>query len=250
MWDKLLDRINFNGELIPDQATLFELHECHVRAVPFENQDVQNHVEIQLDLSHLFQKVVTNRRGGFCYELNYLFYQFLKYTGFAVEMISARTYDEEALGPEFDHLALMISLKEKLWLADVGFGDLFVIPIEIVANKVQFDGRHYFKLEQTAKTWLLLMSKDGKQYEKKYQFNTRPRDISEFEDQCRWKQYDPESYFVRNSIATLPTPRGRKSIFNEKFIVKEEGKRNDEEVKGNDHLIEILRKEFGIHLKG
>ncbi len=249
MWKQLLERINYSGELTPDLAVLFDLHEHHVRNVPFENQDVQHEVRIKLDLPHLFRKVVEHRRGGFCYELNHLFYHLLKNTGFAVEMISARTYDEEELGPEFDHLALLIALDNKFWLADVGFGDLFVTPVEVVADKVQFDGRHHFKVERTAESWLLLMSKDGKEYEKKYQFSTITRSIAEFEDQCHWKQYDPESYFVKNSIATLPTKRGRKSIFNDKFMVKVDGERNDTMVKGNNHLTEILDKEFGIRIK-
>lgn len=250
MWEKFLERINYEGTLDPNLSTFFELHECHVRTVPFENQDVQNKVKVQLDLPHLIQKVVVNRRGGFCYELNHLFYHFLKRMGYDVKMISARTYDEEELGPEFDHLALIISVDDRFWLADVGFGDLFVTPIEIVSNKVQFDGRNYFKLESVGESWLLLMSKDGVQFERKYQFSSISRTIDAFNAQCHWKQYNPKSYFVKNSIATLPTRKGRKSIFNEKFMVKNGNERHDTLVKSPEHLEEILDNEFDIRLNG
>lgn len=248
MWTKLLDRINYQGALNPDRETLFALHECHIRSVPFENLDVQNKVEIKLDLPHLFHKVVTQKRGGFCYELNHLFYHLLKAIGFEVSLLSGRTYDDENLGPEFDHLALAIDMDDKVWLADVAFGDLFLIPLEIVEEQVQNDGRNFFKLDKLGSSWLLWMSSDGIQFEKKYQFSTIPRTIDEFQDQCHWKQYSPDSYFVKNMVVTLPTLNGRKSVFNEKFMVKESGDRKDMEMGSIDQLKEILKKDFDILL--
>ena len=56
--------------------------------VPFENLDIQN--KIKIDLDNLFDKIVIRNRGGFCYELNGLFYKLLKQIGFAVRMVSAR----------------------------------------------------------------------------------------------------------------------------------------------------------------
>lgn len=39
-------------------------------SVPFENLDIMNKIEIQLDKDYLWEKVVCRRRGGICYELN------------------------------------------------------------------------------------------------------------------------------------------------------------------------------------
>ena len=38
--------------------------------VPFENIDVQNGKPISVDIDALFNKIVHDKRGGFCYELN------------------------------------------------------------------------------------------------------------------------------------------------------------------------------------
>ncbi|MDW3193188.1 MAG: arylamine N-acetyltransferase [Cytophagales bacterium] len=248
MWAELLQRIGYQGALNPDKETLFALHECHVRSVPFENLDVQHQVEIKLDIPHLFHKVVTQKRGGFCYELNHLFYHLLKEIGFKVSMVSGRTYDDDELGPEFDHLALVIALDEKLWLVDVAFGDLFITPVEITNEKGQTDGRNYFRLEKVGHDWLLWMSSDGGQFEKKYQFSTIPRTIDEFQDQCQWKQDSPDSYFVKNTVVTRPTPSGRKSIFNEKLIMKENGDRKDRMIASPSQLKETLKNDFDIQL--
>ncbi len=246
MWTELLNRINFEGVPSPDLASLFRLHEFHVRSVPFENIDVQQKVPIRLELGHLYEKVAINKRGGFCYELNYLFFELLSEIGFNVNMISARVFDSDP-GPEFDHLALLVVLADHLWLCDVGFGDLFVKPVMVIPDKVQSDGRNHFKLEEIEESWLLWMSSDGIEFEKKYQFSAISRSIVEFKDQCHFKQFSPESYFVKNTVVTLATENGRKTIFNEKYMVKENGERKDEKVEGAEHRRDILKKEFGIN---
>lgn len=244
-----LNRIGFSGEISPRLDALRDLHECHVRKVPFENLDVQNKVLIQLNENHLIEKVVTQKRGGFCYELNYLFGKLLTQLGFQVKMVSARVYDDEAPGPEFDHLALIVQTEDKRWLADVGFGDLFVTPIALDSEQVQFDGRNYFKLQKKdPETYLLSMSTDGKGFEKKYSFTLLGRVISDFQEQCDFKQFSPESYFVKNRVVTVPSSHGRKTIFNEKFISKDAAGRKDMTIEGTHHLHQILQNEFDIFL--
>ena len=77
-----LNRINYLGKPQSDLNTLISLHEKHVYNIPFENLDVQHKTEIKLEKSHLFQKVIKDFRGGFCYELNYLFWILLNDLGF------------------------------------------------------------------------------------------------------------------------------------------------------------------------
>ena len=89
-----VSRINYAGELDPNLSVLTALQEAHLLAVPFENLDIHAGKEIVLDLPRLFQKVVTMKRGGFCYEPNGLFYWLLQELGFTV-----RTSAPRPLGP-------------------------------------------------------------------------------------------------------------------------------------------------------
>jgi len=57
--------------------------------VPFEKLDIHLGLAIKLDEEHLFEKIVTQRRGGFCYELNGLFAWMLRGLGFQVDLLSA-----------------------------------------------------------------------------------------------------------------------------------------------------------------
>jgi N-hydroxyarylamine O-acetyltransferase len=120
-----LQRLGYNGDRIPNAETLRNLHHAHLLAVPFENLDIHLGRPIVLDEKSLYEKIVRRRRGGFCYEANGLFAALLRELGFNVALLSARVMDGGKLGPEFDHLTLLVQLEER-WLADVGFGDSFL----------------------------------------------------------------------------------------------------------------------------
>jgi len=185
---KYLSRITYSGVPEIDVNTLVLLHERHVYNIPFENLDVQDKTKIRLEKNHLSKKIISNFRGGFCYELNYLFSLLLSHIGFEVKLISAQIIKGQQLGPEFDHMALIIKLDQRSWLADVGFGDLFVKPLNINREGEQYDGRNHFKIVNQGKTsFLLTMSKDGANYEKKYVFNTKGRRLEDFFEQCAMK---------------------------------------------------------------
>jgi len=65
--------VDHRGTLEPTAETLRSLHRAHMMAVPLENLDYQLGRRIILNDSHLFAKIVGERRGGVCYELNTLF---------------------------------------------------------------------------------------------------------------------------------------------------------------------------------
>src|SRR5919199_4974405 len=108
-----LERINYHGPLDPSAETLRELHVAHLLAVPFENLNIGMGWPIVLDESALFDKIVVQRRGGFCYELNGLFAALLRALGFHVTMLSAAVARRDgSFGPDFDHMALLVTLEE------------------------------------------------------------------------------------------------------------------------------------------
>src|SRR5215475_5423928 len=135
-----LDRINYHGPLAPTAETLRDLQVAHLLTVPFENLSIHARQPIVLDDNALFEKIVKTRRCGFCYEANGLFAALLRSLGFDVAMLSARVANAEGeFGPDFDHMALMVSIDER-WLVDVGFGDSFHTPLLIDKRDEQRQG--------------------------------------------------------------------------------------------------------------
>src|SRR5215831_9093371 len=138
--EQYLDRIGYAGTVDVSFDVLSKLQAAHLNHIPFENLDIHNGIKI--DLYNLYDKIVVRQRGGFCYELNGLFYQLLLQVGFNVKMVSARVYDgEKEYSPEFDHMALIVQLNSDRYLVDVGFGEFALHPIKIEINTEVNDPR-------------------------------------------------------------------------------------------------------------
>lgn len=244
-----LKRINYTQSLNINDNVLAELHKNHIYQIPFENLDVYFKRIFDLDIEKVYKKIITDKRGGFCYELNLLFNWLLTEIGFSSRIIAARIFNEDGtLGPAFDHMSVYVKT-EKEFLVDVGYGDLFVTPIEIKTGE-QYDGRNYFKIEEwNHQEYLISMSTDGIEYLRRYIFSLAFVEPNDFSSICLDKQINPESYFVKNVICTKPTDTGRLTIFNEKFIEKKDKSRTESLIHGEDSLKMYLKNKFQILLK-
>ncbi|MGZ9215183.1 MAG: arylamine N-acetyltransferase family protein, partial [Candidatus Binatia bacterium] len=120
--DAYCDRINYTGSRDPTLATLNGLHFAHAHNVPFENLDIHLGQAISLQPADLFTKIVTRKRGGYCYEVNSFFSMILRAFGFQVDGLLARVrFSMPALRPR-SHQLLLVTVDNQPWIADVGFG--------------------------------------------------------------------------------------------------------------------------------
>jgi N-hydroxyarylamine O-acetyltransferase len=242
-----LDRISYKGKTETSIEVLRNLLLQHILHVPFENLDIHYGKPINLQVASIYKKVVEKKRGGFCYELNLLFHSLLSKLGFESKIIAARIFDREGImGPAFDHMCVLVAL-EQLWLVDVGFGDLFLQPMSLTVDAIQTDGRSYFKVEKIAdKEYVLLMSCKHTYFCCKYTFSTQAQDVSDFAPLCEDKQTNPNSYFVKNKVCTLPTPTGRITLLNQKLTLKEGEGKQEHILEDEQQVRAILRKHFNL----
>src|SRR5947199_9406253 len=104
-----LKRIGYRGPLIPHIDLLRRLHHRHLLSVPFENLDIHLGRPVILDQRFFYKKIVENRRGGYCYELNGCFASLLKRLGFKVSMVSASVATQEGgCSRDFVPLTLLV----------------------------------------------------------------------------------------------------------------------------------------------
>lgn len=240
-----LDRIRFTRPLRPDFETLRALQRAHLLAVPFENLDIHLGRPIDLSLDRLYDKIVRRRRGGFCYELNGLFAWALAEMGFWVQLHSARVFEEDQAGPEFDHLALQV-YAEGAALADVGFGDSFIEPLRLENGLEVVQRQTAYRLALTGGTWTLWRRTDDI-WEPQYAFELTPRRLAEFASMCVHHQTSPASIFTRKRLCSIATPNGRVTLSGKRLIVTEHGQRDERDIADAEHDA-ILRDRFGISL--
>jgi N-hydroxyarylamine O-acetyltransferase len=240
-------RIGYQGSLEPNTQTLQQLHEAHLLTVPFENLDIALGRPIRLDEPRVLHKIVEQRRGGFCYELNSAFAALLRSLGFAVDLLSARVaHTAGGFGPEFDHLVLLVHLDEP-WLADVGFGDSFRVPLLLRADKPQQQAVGAYWLAQAGEQWTLLHFADDA-WRPQYQFTLQPRALADFLPMCDFQQTSPESHFTRQRICTRATPDGRITLADARLIITTHGSRTEQVLSDAAAYHEALRTHFGITL--
>jgi N-hydroxyarylamine O-acetyltransferase len=242
-----LNRIDYAGPTAPTPETLRALHRAHLFAVPFENLDIHLGRSIVCDEDRFLHKIVDERRGGFCYELNGAFAALLRALGFQVTLLSARVpHADGSDGPEFDHLALRVDLEEP-WLADVGFGEGFLEPLRLQPAVEQPQIGRMYRLTDDEGVFLLEVKAEDK-WKLEYSFRLQPRQLSDFAAMCHYHQTSPDSHFTRNRICTRARPEGRITLSDEKLIETRNGVRRERMLAGDQEWRAILHEEFGVTL--
>jgi N-hydroxyarylamine O-acetyltransferase len=246
--DRYLERINYGGPTDPTLDTLCALHLAHMRTVPFENLDIRRGKRIVLDEARLFDKIVTRRRGGFCYELNGLFAGLLRALGYQVDMLAARVPRADgSLGIPFDHLTLRVELDEP-WLVDVGFGDSFSEPLRLAEGVEQTQDKATYRIMEDGTGRLLQREEDGA-WMPQYQFGLESYRLSDFAGGCEYHQTSPDSPFTRRRVCTMAIPGGRVTLSDMKLIVRQGTDRTERLLTNENEYTAALRDHFKMVLE-
>ena len=245
---KYLERINYAGATNTTLEVLSTLQRLYLMHVPFENLDIHNNTKI--DLTNLFDKIVTRKRGGFCYELNGLFYDLLKAIGFTVKMVSARVYNgKNGYSKEFDHMTLIVTIADDDFLVDVGFGEFALTPIKIELNKEINDPAEIFKIEHLDETYKVVKKKNTVgEFIPEYIFSEKERQLQDFYGMCNYHQTSSESHFTKKIICSLPMENGRITLTGDTLKITENGLVSQRKLSDEQEINKVLWNYFGIQL--
>jgi N-hydroxyarylamine O-acetyltransferase len=195
--DAYLDRIQVSGPLPPTLETLKRVHAAHLRAIPYENLDVQFGRPVTIERAAIFDKIVNRRRGGWCYEMNGLLGSALGELGFKVTRATGAVMREMfGQATEANHLVLRVEMEEGLYLADVGFGDGPIEPIRIVEGDFTAGGLPFSVSRVDENWWRLRNHPFGGA--SSFDFNLAPASEAQLAAKCDELQYGPQSHFVQN----------------------------------------------------
>ncbi len=242
------DRIGFAGEARSDAATLRTLHRAHLQAIPYDSLDIQLGRPVSLDPEAAFEKIVTRRRGGWCYEMNGLFGAVLQAVGFKVTRMAGAAM-REVRGDSMlaSHLVLLVESDELPggpWIADVGFGDGALEPFPLAEGPLSFEG-YDFRLERLDDRWWRFHNHQlgGA---KSFDFKVEPADPVALQAMCNWLHDDPGSPFVQNLICQRY--RGGQILqLIGRSLRRIDGARKEERlIESAEELVEILSRDFGL----
>jgi N-hydroxyarylamine O-acetyltransferase len=218
-----LKRIGIDGPAKPDFATLTAIHAAHVDAIPFEGLDPFLGRQVRLDLAGIQEKILSNRRGGYCFEQNTLLKVALEAIGFSVTGLAGRVRwmapPDSPLGPR-SHMLLKINLPEGSYLADVGFGAFLLdrpLPFEKDVEHGTAMGR--FRLTQTAGMFALNV-KQRAVWRTAYVFDLEPQLPSDYELANWYTSTNPKVPFVGTLIMERLTRDRRYKLVNNRLIIE------------------------------
>jgi N-hydroxyarylamine O-acetyltransferase len=247
-----LKRIGYVGPIEPDAETLQGLHLAHMFNVPFENLDIGSGRPIRLTEEALWDKLIVQRRGGFCYELNGLFAWLLRQLGFEVTYLNARVYNRQGqLGIDFDHLALLVQIpgQSGRWLVDVGFGDSFNEPLDFDKRDEQVQGLRSYRVEQAPDGFVIWQKNYDRSWQRQYFFDLQPHAFpEEYESACLYHQTSPRSSFTRGSIISRATAEGRISLEDGRLILTRNGQRTEQPIADKTEYATLLKQYFDLTL--
>lgn len=252
-------RIGYSGPAHPPATldTLRALHLLHPQAIPFENLDVLLGRPVKLDLASIQRKLVTSRRGGYCYEHNLLLRSVLQTLGFRVRSFAGRVlWGRDAPDmPARTHMLLLVDLDEGTYLTDVGFGGMVLsAPLAFEAGLEQITPHGAFRLEDIGgepRSYVLQAHVNG-HWAPVYRFDLDPQYDADYEMANHFVSTYPQSVFVHNLLAARLAPGVRYGLFNRRLHVHhthdEHAGSEQRDLASVADLRRVLESEIGIRL--
>lgn len=206
-------RINYTGPVAADTATLHALMRHQLFSVPFENLDVQAGKIVSLAPDDIADKVLTQGRGGYCYEVNGLFAMALEAVGIPYRFVAACPMFYPARRPK-THMALIAEVDSRQWLCDLGFGSygirapmaLDMLDVDITQD---FDT---FRLSRSAEGEYLLQAKVEGKWARQYGFDLTPQEWIDFVPANYLNSTHPDAIFVQKLVVVQHRPEGREIL--------------------------------------
>jgi N-hydroxyarylamine O-acetyltransferase len=240
-----LDRIGFTDIPKVDLATLTALQRAHLTSVPFENLDVVAGVAVRTDLEWSLHKIIDRRRGGWCFELNGAFSALLEALGFDVRLIGAAVLLD---GPNqrIDHLTLEVTL-DKPYLVDVGFGESFIVPLELNRSGTQDGGAGIYEFIGSSQGLTLTVHDSSDIPVPQYRFKRVDRTLGDFNAASERLRSDPELHWSVKPFATRLIEGGpdRITLLKDRLKLLRDGRETETAVRETEWA-DVLRSEFSM----
>ena len=212
--DAYFERIGYAGPRSVSIDTLAAIHLHHPRTIPFENLNPFLRWPVRLDAASLQQKLVRDRRGGYCYEHNLLLSHVLLQLGFRVRGLAARVLlnvPEGTVRPR-SHMLLLIDLDNRHYVADVGFGGLtLTAPLRLQVDIKQSTPHEACRLIAAAEGFVMQARVDDS-WRSLYAFDLQEQVLADYEAVNWYLCNNPSSQFVTGLIAARPDRESRYAL--------------------------------------
>lgn len=246
--EKYLERIHYSGEVKADMDTLKKIHRLHPAHIPFENIDSYTGKVPSLELNDVFDKLVLQTRGGYCYEQNLLLNDILKYIGFNADIRLARVLwkkDEHAEAPR-THLLQTVEYQGEKYLVDCGFGIVTLTsPLLLNEEEPQQTPNGLFKITKNDKGYILWFLKES--WLPVYRFALESAEHADLEIANWYLSTHPQSGFKNNLVLSKADSGARYTYSNHVLNIRyNNGEKKSVSIGDHAALYEMFESVFGL----
>ena len=253
-----LDRIGLAGPVSADVDTLRNIVAAHGRSIPFENLDPLLGIPVaDLSAEALADKLITRRRGGYCYEHNGLLGYVLDELGYGVDRLAGRVVwmkEPDAPLPALTHNVLAVTVPGDAghFLVDVGFGgQTLSSPIRLQTAAVQQTRHEPYRLmelpTQGAPVYELSAQVRG-QWQPLYRFTAVPQPRIDLEVGSWYVSTHPGGIFVVGLTAALVTDDARINLRGRNLAIHHHDGTEKIRFDTAEQVLDALTGRFGINL--
>lgn len=248
--DAYCQRIGYHGSRAPTLDTLRALLVLQPAAIPFEAIDVLLGKGVDLSPDAVNAKLITARRGGYCFEHNSLLKRVLTALGFEVEGLLARV---RWMAPpdrvmHRTHMALRVRLDGVAWLADSGFGGCVpTAPLRFDQAGPQPTPHGDFRLDP-AGSGFLLQARLDRDWAPVYELSCDPQQDSDYEVPNWYTSTHPASAFRRDLMVAITTPQARHTLMRNRYTARWTNGTVDQRFLDQQEIATVLERVFGLNV--
>ena len=245
--DAYLRRINYAGSIAPTLETLQAIKRLPPQHHPFENLQPLMELPVRLQLSDIEQKLLVERRGGYCLEHNLLLKAVLESMDFAVTAVAGGVlwnHPADYEPQQASHIALIVDVGGVTWLTDVGFGGpVMTGPIRLRADVEQETPHGRYRLSGGYPKWKLEGEVAG-EWRPLYEFTTTPMSEDEL---VAINDYAMQRHRDNLWVARIDGNK-RLALRNARFNIHENGETTTRMLTNLLEIRDVLTNQFGIQL--
>lgn len=244
-----LQRLGFDSAPPATLETLRQLQLRHTGVFPFENLATITGAAVLIDLPSIEEKVLLGGRGGYCYELNHLFFTLLLELGFDARAISGRVVMNQPEGSwtARTHRLSVVTIDAERYITDVGFGGMVpTAPLLLDTEAEQATPHEPYRLEQLADGYMLRANVAG-EWRPMYLFDLQRQEDIDFTIGNWYVSTHPQSPFTQRLMVARTGDGCRKTLNNGSFAIHRMNAQSERrELTEADELIDVLQREFGL----
>lgn len=249
--NQYFNRLSYTGNKIPSLENLSKLLYHHLTHIPYENLDVLNNTPLSLSPENLFRKIICGKRGGYCFELQGLFYYLLKSLSYSVTQYAGRFMDEPGQVQMRRHRILVVDINNSRYVVDVGVRrESPRKPLELRTELIQDDGiSRYQYCQDPFYGWVLMQQERGKEWKPIIGFTEEVQIDDDYIMPSFYCEKHPDSTFNKFMKVSIFTESSNLTLVGNTYKVYQNAEVvKQQELQTNDEARRMLLETFGIEL--